>query len=235
MISPHGGHRERVRKRFREEGLEHFEDHQVLELLLFYVIPRGDTNDIAHELLKQFGSLSAVLNAPIGELVRVPGIGEQAALFLTLMPQLVRRYQKDLSLRESRAPILNSVEAVSAYVQSLMLGRPEEAFYVLCLDVRCRLLKAVLISEGTSRETAVYPSKVAEAALRHRASSVIFVHNHPAGSLSPSSQDRQLTRRLVQALGPLSIRVLDHLIVAGEGVYSFAEQGIPLEYVSPGE
>ncbi|MBR5346339.1 MAG: RadC family protein, partial [Deltaproteobacteria bacterium] len=161
MISPHGGHRERVRKRFREEGLEHFEDHQVLELLLFYVIPRGDTNVIAHELLKQFGSLSAVLNAPIGELVKVPGIGEQAALFLTLMPQFFRRYQKDLGLRESREPVLNSVETVSTYARSLMLGRPEEVFYVLCLDVRCRLLKAVLISEGTSRETAVYPSKVA--------------------------------------------------------------------------
>ena len=235
MISPHSGHRERIRKRFREEGLEHFEDHQVLELLLFYAIPRGDTNILAHELLRQFGSLSAVLNAPIGELVKVPGIGEQAALFLTLMPQLVRRYQKDLSLRESREPVLNSVETVSAYVRSLMLGRPEEAFYVLCLDVRCRLLKAVLISEGTSRETAVHPSKVAEAALRHRASGVIFVHNHPAGSLSPSSQDRQLTRRLIQALGPLSIRVLDHLILAGERVYSFAEQGIPLEYISPAE
>ncbi|MCM2358615.1 MAG: DNA repair protein RadC [Geobacteraceae bacterium] len=220
----HSGHRERLRKRFQEEGLDNFEDHQVLELLLFHAIPRGDMNPLAHLLIKRFGSLSAVLEADPKDVAAVKGIGEKAASFLAMIPQVTRRYFHDRVLRDR--PKLNSSEAVADYLIPLMAGRPEEVFYVLCLDTQCRVVYPALISEGTVKEAAVYPRHVIEEAIRHRAASVILAHNHPAGTAKPSQQDHKLTRLLVQALGPLDIKVLDHIIVAGDKAYSFAREGI---------
>lgn len=220
----HVGHRERLRRRFHEEGLDGFEDHQVLELLLFNVIPRGDTNPIAHLLMRRFGSLSAVLEADPKDVAAVEGIGEKAAAFLSMIPQVTRRYFHDRVLRDR--PKLNSSEAVAEYLIPLMAGRPEEVFYVLCLDTQCRVVYPALISEGTVKEAAVYPRHVVEEALRHRAASVILAHNHPSGTAKPSQSDHQLTKLLVQALGPLDIKVLDHIIVAGDKAFSFAREGI---------
>lgn len=220
----HSGHRERLRRRFLEEGIDSFEEHQVLELLLFHVIPRGDTNTTAHRLIQRFGSLSAVLEADPKDVATVDGIGEKAAAFLAMIPQVTRRYYHDRVLRDR--PKLNSSDLVAEYLVPLMAGRPEEVFYVLCLDTQCRVLYPALISEGTVKEAAVYPRHVVEAALRHRAASVIFAHNHPAGTFTPSPQDHNLTKLLVQALGPLDIKVLDHIIVAGNRAYSFASEGV---------
>lgn len=220
----HAGHRDRLRTRFREEGLDSFEAHQILELLLFHVIPRGDTNPIAHRLMKRFGSLSAVLEADPNDVASVEGMGEKAALFLSMIPQVTRRYFHDRVLRDR--PKLNSSETVAEYLIPLMAGRPEEVFYVLCLDTQCRVVYPALISEGTVKEAAVYPRHVVEAAIRHRAASVILAHNHPAGTIKPSQQDHQLTKLLVQALGPLDIKVLDHIIVAGDQAFSFARENI---------
>lgn len=220
----HIGHRERLRKRFLEEGLDTFDDHQVLELLLFHIIPRGDTNPTAHRLMRRFGSLSAVLEADPKDVAGVEGIGEKAAAFLSMIPQVTRRYFHDRVLRDR--PKLNSSEAVAEYLIPLMAGRPEEVFYVLCLDTQCRVVYPALVSEGTVKEAAVYPRHVVEEAIRHRAASVILAHNHPAGTAKPSQQDHQLTRLLVQALGPLDIKVLDHIIVAEDQVFSFARDGI---------
>lgn len=220
----HSGHRERLRKRFQEEGLDSFEDHQILELLLFHVIPRGDTNPIAHRLIRRFGSLSAVLEADPKDVAAVEGIGDKAAVFLSMIPQVTRRYFHDRVLRDR--PKLNSSEAVADYLIPLMAGRPEEVFYVLCLDTQCRVVYPALVSEGTIKEATVYPRQVVEEAIRHRAASVILAHNHPAGTAKPSQQDHHLTRLLVQALMPLDIKVLDHIIVAGDQAYSFAREGV---------
>lgn len=220
----HDGHRERLRKRFQEEGLDGFEDHQILELLLFHVIPRGDTNTTAHRLMNRFGSLSAVLEADPKDVATVEGIGEKGAAFLAMIPHVTRRYFYDRVLRDR--PKLNSSEAVADYLIPLMAGRPEEVFYVLCLDTQCRVVYPALISEGTVKEAAVYPRHVVKEAIRHRAASVILAHNHPAGTAKPSQQDHNLTRLLIQALGPLDIKVLDHIIVAGDQAFSFAREGI---------
>jgi DNA repair protein RadC len=220
----HAGHRERLRKRFQEEGLDGFADHQIMELLLFHVIPRGDTNPIAHRLIKRFGSLSAVLEADPKDVATVDGIGEKAALFLAMIPQVTRRYFHDRVLRDR--PKLNSSEAVADYLVPLMAGRPEEVFYVLCLDTQLRVVYPALVSEGTIKEAVVYPRHVVEEAIRHRAAAVVFAHNHPAGTAKPSQADHHLTRLLVQALGPLNIKVLDHIIVAGNDTFSFAREGL---------
>lgn len=224
----HTGHRERLRKRFLEEGIDSFEEHQVLELLLFQVITRGDTNTTAHRLIQRFGSLSAVLEADPKDVATVDGIGEKAAAFLAMIPQVTRRYYHDRVLRDR--PKLNSSDLVAEYLIPLMAGRPEEVFYVLCLDTQCRVLYPALISEGTVKEAAVYPRHVVEVAIRHRAASVVFAHNHPAGTTTPSPQDHNLTKLLIQALGPLDIKVLDHIIVAGNRAYSFASEGVLSAY-----
>jgi len=220
----HIGHRERLRKRFLKDGLDAFEDHQILELLLFHVIPRGDTNPIAHRLIKRFGSLSAVLEADPKDVAGVEGIGEKAAAFLSIIPQVTRRYFHDRVLRDR--PKLNTSEAVTEYLIPLMAGRPEEVFYVLCLDTQCRVVYPALVSEGTVKEASVYPRHVIEEAIRYRAASVILAHNHPTGRAKSSQQDHRLTRLLVQALGPLDIKVLDHIIIAGNQAFSFAREGV---------
>ncbi|TAN44677.1 MAG: DNA repair protein RadC [Nitrospirae bacterium] len=221
---PHKGHRERLKNRFLNESLDSFEDHQVLELLLFQAIPRLDTNPIAHLLIKRFGSLSAVLEADPHDLESVEGVGPSAAVFLSMIPQITRRYFLD-RVRHSRKPLTTS-EAAAEYLIPLMAGRAEEVFYVICLDSQLRVLYPALVSEGTVKDAVVHPRHVVEAALRHKAASVILAHNHPGGSMNPSGHDHKLTVRLVQALGNIDIKVVDHVIVAGDQIYSFAREGV---------
>lgn len=216
----HAGHRERLRARALAEGLDGFADHQVLELLLFYAIPRLDTNPIAHDLLRRFDSLAAVLDAHPNDLAQVPGMGAAAAGFLSILPQVARRYSRDQVNRKGAK--LATSEAAGQYVLPLMSGRAEEVFYVVSLDVQCRVLHATLISSGTVKGAHVEARHVVEAALRHRAAAVLLAHNHPQGTASPSAEDRRLTELLSQTLVPLGIRVVDHLIVAGAQVYSLA-------------
>ena len=220
----HSGHRQRLRKRLVREGIEGFEDHQVLELILFYAIPRGDTNEIGHRLLRQFGRLSAVFDARICDLQKVRGVGEQTALLLNALPAIMRRYHIDRLVRD--APVLNSAEAVSRYLKPLMAGRTREVFYVLCLDSQLRLRFPARISQGTVKDAYVHPREVVEAVLAHHSSAVILAHNHPSGRLSPSQADHHLTRKLVNALGSIDINVLDHVIIADDQDYSFAEMGV---------
>jgi DNA repair protein RadC len=219
----HSGHRERLRTRFFREGLDGFDDHQVLEFLLFQAIPRADTNPIAHQLINRFGSLSAVLEADPKDLASVEGVGKNAAALLSLVPQITRRYFHD-RVRHSRR-MLNTSEAAAEYLIPLMTGRPEEVFYLICLDSQLRVLYPALISEGTVKDALVHPRHVVEAAIRHRAASAILAHNHPAGTVRPSGQDHVITKRLVQALGAIQIQVVDHIIVAGEQIYSFQREG----------
>ncbi len=219
----HGGHRERLRSRFLKEGLDNFEDHQVLELLLFQTIPRLDTNPIAHKLMQRFGSLSAVLEADPKDLASVEGVGSTAAVFLSMIPQVTRRYFHD-RVRHSRKT-LNTSEAAAEYLVPLMAGRSEEVFYAICLDSQLRVLYPALISEGTVRDALVHPRHVVEAAVRHKAASVILAHNHPGGGIKPSTHDHRMTRNLVQALGGINVQVADHIIVAGDQIYSFSREG----------
>lgn len=226
--SLHHGHRDRLRARFLSEGLDAFDDHQVLELILFYAIPRVDTNPIAHRLMDRYGSLAAVLEADPRDIQSVEGVGEQAAVFIALLPQLTRRYLADRA-RQGR-PCLQSAAAVADYLIPLMAGRVDEVFFVLCLDAQLRLLFPALISEGTVKEAFVHPRLVVEAVIRHRAAAVILAHNHPGGTASPSAQDRRLTQDLVDALGAIGVSVMDHVIVAGEATFSFACEGMLPQY-----
>ena len=221
----HEGHRNRLKNRFLEEGLDDFVDHQILELLLFYAIPRRDTNELAHSLINKYGSLSGVLEADPKDLSKTPGLGENSAILLALIPSLARVYLKD---RWGTRPALNSTAKAGEYVLTLCAGRTYEVFYVICLDAQHNVIYPALVHEGTIDQAPVYPRIIVETALRHKAHSVILAHNHPGGSPSPSPQDIEVTKRIQIALEQISISVLDHIIAAGEQYASCAEKGLLL-------
>ena len=218
----HEGHRNRLKMRVLKEGLDSFESHQVLELLLFYSIPRKDTNELAHELIKKFGSLSGVFEADPKELSKISGVGESTAFLLSLIPHLARRYSKD---KWGDKPEISSSTKAGQFTVSLFAGRTYEAFFVICLDAQNRVIYSDLVHEGTINEAPVYPRVLVETALRHKANSVILAHNHPGGSLNPSRADIEATNNIRNALEAISIKVIDHIIVCGEKYYSFAENG----------
>ena len=220
--SVHKGPRERLKKRFLEEGLDHFTDVQVLELLLFYAIPQKDTNPIAHALLEHFGSLSQVLDAPVEELQKVTGIKDNAATLLALVTQLCRYYQVDSA---QRVEILNSLEACGNYLVPRFFGRTRETVFLLCLDAKCKVICCKELGEGSVNAASISIRKVVETALGANATSVILAHNHPSGLALPSEEDILTTKRLYMALDAVDIVLADHMVVADGDYVSMAQSG----------
>jgi len=218
----HSGHRQRVRNRYIESGMDSFEDHQVLEMLLFYSIPMKDTNEVAHRMINEFGSLSGVFEANPEEIQKRCNVTQNTAILVSMIPSLARRYFK---IKWGDKPVLNSSSKAGEFAVSLFAGRKYEAFFVICLDSQNRINHASLVHEGTINEAPVYPRIIAETALRHQANSVILAHNHPGGTLQPSIADMEVTKKIKIALEAMAIPVVDHIIVAGESYVSFAERG----------
>ena len=223
MTGVHDGHRKRLRERFREEGLEGFAPHEVLELLLFYGRARGDVNGLAHELLTRFGSLRGVLEAGPQQLMAVPGLGEETATLISLAVPLFRRYQ--LCLCEERPRIRTAAEA-QAYCAALLSGLRVERFCLISLSADGRVLGTRVIAEGTPSEVSAWPRQVAEAALNHSAHSVLLTHNHPGGGCEPSRADTETTALIRRVLAGLDITLLDHIIVAEGRTCSMAALGL---------
>ena len=221
-MSVHDGHRKRMRQRFVEEGLDQFTDVQVLEILLFYCIARQDTNPIAHALLDHFGSLSQVLEAPVEELCKVDGSGENTAVFLRLITQVGRCYLTD---RASKAKILPTLESCAKYLQTFFFGRNVETVYLLCLDAKCKMLCCKKISEGDVNSTSLSVRKVVETALNTNASSVVLAHNHPGGLAIPSNEDIQTTKRIAAALQAVDVNFVDHILVTDDDYVSLVQSG----------
>lgn len=217
----HDGHRERLRKRYIENGFESLAEHERLELLLTYALPRQDTNPIAHRLIDRFGSLDAVLEANAFDLMQVQGVGERMAAFLRLCGDLRRMPAKE----KQKEPLRTPGEAL-AYCKTLFKPGEGEQFYSISLDKNKRVLHADLITRGTPTRTAVYPRLVVECALRHGACSVILAHNHPSGDARPSREDVDATLAVRNALSAIDINLFDHIVVAGETGYSFNLTGM---------
>ncbi len=215
----HAGHRLRLKKRFRREGLDNFETHNILELLLFFGYPQKDANELAHDLLNRFGSLSGVIDAPYNELLAVNGVGENTATLLKLIPPLSRTYLEDKLNDKTR---LDSCDAVGEFLLAKYRFRQDELFSVLCLDQNCRLINWEQISSGTANVTAVNTRKVVEAVMRTSANAVVLAHNHPNGLAVPSPDDISSTATIVDMLDVLGVKVLDHIIIAGEDYVSLA-------------
>ena len=219
--SIHVGHRERIRQRFREQGLTGFAEHEVLELLLTFAIARKDVNPLAHELIAQFGSLSAVLEADESELMRVKGVGENTAALITLMPELFGVYRR--SAMGDRPRVTNYAEA-KAYCKSLFMGAHEELVYVLCLDQNGRVIHPALLRRGTVNEVNIYPREVVEMVIRYHAHAIMLTHNHPSGTAQPSQADIDVTARIARALEAINVSLTDHLILSGDEVYSMIRE-----------
>lgn len=224
--SIHGGHRARLKRRFLAHGLDGFDDHTILELLLFHAVPRGDTNPAAHALLARFGSLADVFDAPVSELTKVAGVGEASALLIKLIPQIARRH---LISRAADDKTLPSPRAAGEYILPYFFGERDEVVYMICLDDRRKVLATRLISRGGINSANVSARKIVETALSLNASRVILAHNHLSGALIPSREDIAATKRVSAALRAVDITLDDHIIAGIRDFMTFADDGVPLE------
>ncbi|MEY8385705.1 DNA repair protein RadC [Oscillospiraceae bacterium 38-13] len=218
----HDFHRERMRRRFRENGLSGFADHEVLELLLYYAIPRRDTNPIAHALLDRFGSLSGVFSAPAELLEQVDGVGENTAAFLRLIPLASARARLAEAERELA---LDTRERIGGYLLELFSQERNEAVYEICLDRKGKLLACKRLGEGSAAAVNLDIRKLVENALLCSASSVILAHNHPSGIALPSQDDHATTQQAHQALKSIGVQLEDHIIVADGDYVSYSQSG----------
>ena len=219
-MSIHEGHRQRLKDRFRREGLDNFDELYVLELLLFYCIPRKDTNPIAHRLLDQFGSLTAVLEASPEELEKVEGISEAASTFLSLITQVGRYYQVR---RAEPGDILRTSDQCGSYLIPYFFGRDTETVFLLCLDAKCKVILCKKVGEGNVNSANIPIRRVVEMALSANATSVVLAHNHPSGLALPSADDIQTTLRVAAALETVEITLADHIVVCGDDFISMAQ------------
>ena len=218
----HDGHREKMRQRFMTGGLDAFADHEILELLLYYAIPRRDTNPIAHALMERYGSLPAVLAAPMEDLKRTEGLGESAAVLLHLVPQVCRRARL---AQGGEDQVLNSSERAGAYLLECFDGESREVIYQLCLDRKGKLLACKRLGEGSVASADLDVRRLVENAILTGASAVILAHNHPSGVALPSDGDYTATMRVRAALNAIGIELADHIIVADGDFVSMADSG----------
>jgi len=216
------GHRQRLRQRFAQSGFEGFHDYEVLELLLTYAIPRVDVKPIAKALLKMFGTLAGVFDAPVSELKDIKGMGEKGAVFLSLIRQVEVRYlASDLPGKS----VFDRPEKVRAHLRLLVQGRGMECFGAIFTDQQHRHVATQVMFEGTVDRAVVYPRNLMKRALELDAKGMILFHNHPGGTPRASEEDIALTKRMEEACLPLDIKLLDHFLVAGKAVLSFKENG----------
>lgn len=221
----HKNHRSRVRQKFVENGIESFQPHQVLELLLFYAYSQRDTNVIAHNLIQKFGSISGVFEASVESLMEVEDVGYNTAVFLNLQGNIQRYYMKEKFSKEKNLTI--TPQNIGEYVQHLFYGYSEEVFYMISLNSDCEVITADVITKGTVNTVAVYSREVVKKALETKANFVIFAHNHPSGLLAPSEDDIKTTRLLTNALSFVNVKVIDHVIVGrGEHISLFKDYKI---------
>ena len=219
----HDGHRERLRARFAEHGLESFNELNALELLLCYAIPRRDTNELAHRLLDAFGSLSGVFQASMQELTSIPGIGENAATLILMVPQIVKKAH--VSKAKETKIIRNSTDAGN-YLLPYFLDEPDEIVMMLCLDNKRAVICCREMGRGVVNCVDANIRRMVETALKVKTTTVIIAHNHPNGVALPSREDDNFTRTLYRSLGLLGITLEDHIIVANDEFVSLADSGV---------
>ena len=213
----HAGHRERVKRNACENGFSQLEEHKLLELLLFYAIPQKDTNELAHRLLEEFGSLGEVITADVARLKRVSGVGESTAVMLSAIGEVHRRSSK----RTVNRRVFKTKEAIRELVLCALENEPNETAVVFCFDKEYRLKRQTVICRGNEFSANFESRKIISAVMESEATFAVLSHNHPIGSASPSGSDIDSTRAVSVMLRNLGYVLADHLIVSGEGeVYS---------------
>lgn len=222
-MGEHDKHRQRVRRRFLSQGLDGFEDHNVLELLLFFALPRKDTNLLAHRLMDEFGSLDGVFEATPEALMKVNGIGESAATLIHLVPEASRRY---LMAKEAPGAILSSVEEAGDFLIPRFMNCREETVYLVCLNAGLKVVDCSNLGSGSPTSAPINIRRILEIAIMRNATYVILAHNHTSGIALPSPEDEAATLMVRDALAPAGVILIDHIIVAGEDYVSLADDGV---------
>lgn len=222
-MGTHDGHRMRMRDRVRASGTESMQDHELLEYILFAFVPRRNTNEMAHALMERFGSFADVLNADAEELEKVPGMTGNAALFLSVLPEIFRRYAASVS---AKRPRFSGKNAVKDHIAGKMFGVPVETVCAAALDAQDGLLRFERLAKGTGDGVNLTPRDVVQFALRSNAVSVVLAHNHPSGNARPSQSDFELTLRIADVLDGIGVKLADHIIFTDAGSYSFEANGL---------
>ncbi|MCF6174667.1 MAG: DNA repair protein RadC [Victivallaceae bacterium] len=216
------GHRERLRERFRQVGLNGLHDYEMFELLLSFAISRRDLKPIGKALIRRFKTPGGVLSASIDELTTVNGIGEHSALLIELVNELCG---EALAEKIFDHDVLSSPGAVRDFCR-MKLGGEREAFMVIFLNPKNHVINYQVLQQGTVDHATIYPREIVTAALRHLATGIILIHNHPSGECTPSRADLKITEAVVKAAEAIEVKVLDHLIVSRSNYLSFAEKSL---------
>ena len=223
MANQNEGHRQRLRHKFLKSGLDGFHDYEIIELLLTLGTPRKDCKSVAREALKKFGTLKSVLEADPSKLKEIKGIGDNNVFGLKITQAVSRRFLADRIMDQD---FMRSSEEVIEYLKHNLRDKTREIFMVIYLNGRNQILQMEELFEGTLTTSAVYPREVVKRALDHAAAALVFVHNHPSGNPKPSQDDITITQKLKEAAEAIDVSVHDHLIIAGNEVYSFADNGL---------
>lgn len=226
MENIHEGHRKRMKERFMKSGLDDFAPHNVLEFLLFYSIPRGDTNPIAHRLIDAFGSLSGVFDATPEELMKVSGVGESTAILISMIPQMARKYLED---KADAVNVVGGCGDIGAYLLPKFVGRTNEALMMVSIDNKNKVIACSVVAEGTVDSAKVSRRKVMEEAMKVKATRVILAHNHPRGVAVPSAEDVAMTREIGRLFAQVGIELVDHIIIADDDYVSMAASGFAIK------
>lgn len=226
MENIHEGHRKRMKERFLKSGLDDFAPHNVLEFLLFYSIPRGDTNPIAHRLIDAFGSLSGVFDATPEELMKVSGVGESTAILISMIPQMARKYLED---KADAVNVVGGCGDIGAYLLPKFVGRTNEALMMVSIDNKNKVISCSVVAEGTVDSAKVSRRKVMEEAMKVKATRVILAHNHPRGVAVPSAEDVAMTREIGRLFAQVGIELVDHIIIADDDYVSMAASGFAIK------
>lgn len=217
----HAGHRKRLRQRFINDGnLSNFQSHEVLELLLFYALPRRDTNALAHKVINKYGSLSQLFEVPAEELIKNKDLSENAAVLLSLIKQVAKDY---ISGSNEGGLKIKSKNDAASIVEPMLAHRRNETFCIICMDINQNVTDIECFEEGEPGYTDIDVDKILAKVVEQKAAFAIIAHNHPNGTYSPSSEDIATTNVIKKALSLANVTLIDHLIVCGNKSYSLAQ------------
>lgn len=225
----HDGHRNRMKNKFVENEFNNFEEHEILELLLFYSIPRKNTNEIAHDLINKFGNLSNVLNADINLLQEVNGITFNSAVLLKMIPPLCKKYVSIVN--DGNSINLTNIETIFDFCINQYVGATTEILKVIYLDNSCKFISCVdICTIDSTNAIVINATRIIERAEKYKSSNFILVHNHPNGELRPSNEDRISTEKLYKVFRELKLTLIDHIIVSGSRAISMVNDGYLMHF-----
>jgi len=218
-VNPAAGHRQRLRNRYLKEGLENFEPHEVIEMLLHYAIPRKDTKEIARRLKNELGGVSGVFDASPEAIMKVAGVGENSAILLSMLGPLFRYYTKEKAMKNR----ISGPQEIGEYLVNRLCGYEREVVLLACIDNRYGLITDVIIGEGSVNESVIDKRRAVEMVLKYNATAAMIAHNHPAGFALPSKADIRSTIELKNAFDAVGVRFLDHIITCPDDHVSMVQ------------